>query len=271
MEKHGPRVRLVTSILAIAGLVCGTAIPAFARWYTYEECELIDNRSNDGDSFHVKTKSDHYLFRLYFVDAPETDMSFSERVKEQADYWQITEAETLALGEEARTFTAEFLTGTFTVYSQRHDARGRSDMDRYFGMVEKDGHYLSEELVRRGLARVYGMFTDLPDGKKRWKYLADLRVLEREAKRNGVGGWAVAGTAAGKTEPLPEFAEKVIVLKRSVAVYSLETSPRLLGLLGRGATVRALRAESESWVRVRFNAGDDSSREGQCRRADLGL
>ena len=75
----------------LAGLVAARVEPCRAegRWWTYESCRLIPNEAHDGDSFHVQTKSDHYIFRLYFVDCAETDDSFPERVREQAKYWGI--------------------------------------------------------------------------------------------------------------------------------------------------------------------------------------
>jgi hypothetical protein len=42
-------------------------------WIVLEDCRLIPNPANDGDSFHVSAGEKEYLFRLYLVDAPETD------------------------------------------------------------------------------------------------------------------------------------------------------------------------------------------------------
>ena len=41
-------------------------------WITLDHCQLIPNKANDGDSFHVRANDNEYLVRLYFVDAPET-------------------------------------------------------------------------------------------------------------------------------------------------------------------------------------------------------
>jgi len=41
-------------------------------WITLDNCQLIPNKANDGDSFHVQANDTEYLVRLYFVDAPET-------------------------------------------------------------------------------------------------------------------------------------------------------------------------------------------------------
>ncbi len=43
------------------------------EWIVLKDCRLIANPANDGDSFHMSAGENEYLFRLYFVDAPETD------------------------------------------------------------------------------------------------------------------------------------------------------------------------------------------------------
>ncbi len=42
-------------------------------WITLENCRLVPNPANDGDNFHASVNGKEYIFRLYFVDAPETD------------------------------------------------------------------------------------------------------------------------------------------------------------------------------------------------------
>src|SRR5690606_41234380 len=40
----------------------------------FEGCQLVDHRQNDGDSFRVRLPNGRVeQFRLYFVDAPESD------------------------------------------------------------------------------------------------------------------------------------------------------------------------------------------------------
>ena len=64
--------------LIICGAICLAAIdPSDAKgrekdWITLSNCQLITNKANDGDSFHVQANGTEYLVRLYFVDAPET-------------------------------------------------------------------------------------------------------------------------------------------------------------------------------------------------------
>ena len=53
-------------------------------WITLDDCKLIPNKANDGDSFHIRTNDNEYLVRLYFVDAPETASIGPARLIEQA-------------------------------------------------------------------------------------------------------------------------------------------------------------------------------------------
>ncbi len=54
------------------------------------------------------------------------------------------------------------------------------------------GDDLGELLVRNGLARIYGMRTPLPDGRRSREYLARLHELENEAKAAKLGGWGMS-------------------------------------------------------------------------------
>ena len=50
------------------------------KWVALTNCRYLPNPANDGDSFHVAAGNKKYLFRLYFVDAPETDASLADRI-----------------------------------------------------------------------------------------------------------------------------------------------------------------------------------------------
>jgi endonuclease YncB( thermonuclease family) len=70
------RVR-VSAFIGVAVLSLGAVtVPArdgSKAWIILKDCRFIANPANDGDSFHVSVGDKEYLFRLYFVDAPETD------------------------------------------------------------------------------------------------------------------------------------------------------------------------------------------------------
>lgn len=182
------RIAALAVLLAIAANRCLVASP----FEKLEDCALLQNASNDGDSFHVRCKGREYIFRLYFVDAPETENEFPDRVKEQAKYFGLTTGETINIGRIASSFTRGKLAGrSFAVYTRWQDAKGRSRMPRYYGFVLVDSHDLSELLVADGLARIYGMDVYLPDGTSPRAFIAHLRLLESQAKHSHLGAWSV--------------------------------------------------------------------------------
>jgi endonuclease YncB( thermonuclease family) len=171
---------------------------AFARtgWEVLENCRLLPNHANDGDSFHVTHKNHEYIFRLYYVDAPETDDSFPERVAEQAAYFGISKEHTLNVGHSAAGFTESQLAGRFTVTTRWEDARGRSKLPRYYAFVTVNDKDLAELLVQNGLARVFGEKAETPTGKPPRAVEEKLRRLEREAKASHRGAWGNGSTGA---------------------------------------------------------------------------
>lgn len=163
------------------------------NWVTLEGCELVNSPLNDGDSFSVKHRDETYLFRLYWVDAPESVGTFVERVQEQAGYFSIPEEQVSETGQLAKRHTNNFLRGEFTVHTKWEDARGGQEK-RFFAIVEKDGAYLSKELIDRGLARIYGVPTEdkWPGGPTPRTYLGRLKNSERHAQREEIGIWGLA-------------------------------------------------------------------------------
>jgi endonuclease YncB( thermonuclease family) len=174
---------------------------AHGEWVTLENCKLIENASNDGDSFHVRANRKHYIFRLYFVDAPETANDFPDRVAEQANYFHLTVPQVLQVGEAAKTFVAEELALPFTVRTCEQDAMGRSSRERFYAFIQTTEGDLGELLIRNGLARVHGASATpigLPDARAEW---GNLEGIEREARRESVGGWGVnAGRLYARTQ-----------------------------------------------------------------------
>ena len=185
--------RLLYLAVCVCWVLCAGApcSAASEKWQTLTNCVLLANRANDGDSFHVKHAGREYIFRLCFVDTPETSLTVEQRVVEQAAYWGISVTAAVAVGEQATAFTADFLSSGFTVYTRFDDAKGASRLPRYFAFIVVKGKHLSEALVAQGLARVYGYQPNLPDGADRRKYRAHLLQIEADAKRAGRGAWGV--------------------------------------------------------------------------------
>jgi endonuclease YncB( thermonuclease family) len=257
------------------------AAPAHAaRWYTKEGCVLIPHRSNDGDSFHVRHNKREYIYRLYFVDAPETDDSVPDRLVEQAAYFGIEDTRDLVkAGKEAADFTRKFLDGSFTVVTKGEDARGRSDKSRDYAFVSAEGQDLAVELVRAGLARIYGMQEQPPDGPAVSTIRMRLKSAEREAKAARRGAWAYAGGGGGAgvgrlkvptAAPPRPVVEQEVTLTRSIAYYSLADG-RYLGAVPKGTRVLVLRAQSDTMLRIRFQPRAGTFYEVQCKRADLNI
>jgi competence protein ComEA len=156
-----------------------------------KECRLIPNTANDGDSFHVSAGEKEYLFRLYFVDAPETDEMTPRRLVEQAKYFNITVPQAIEVGRAAKDFMQEKLSQPFTVVTHMSDALGQSRLERFYAFVETKEGDLGEQLVRNGLARSYG-FKAAPPGLTSSRIeLEKLQQFEDEAKRDNIGAWGV--------------------------------------------------------------------------------
>ncbi len=258
---------LRTTLWITATLLAVCSSVTAAKWRLMDDCELIANEYNDGDSFHVRWHGREYIFRLYYVDTPESDASLEDRVIEQAEYWEVDPKQIPALAKAATAFTEKRLKDGFRVYTKYDDARGRSKIKRYYAMIKVDGEYLSESLIRSGHARVFGNWTPiLPDGMSDGKYKGRLRTAERQAKRDGLGGWATDG--AMKSFLGANAVSGAIVLDRNVVLYSLDTPPRALGSLAKGSALDVLGARSPSMMHVRFD-NEGSPVEGQCRRTDI--
>src|SRR5207249_3517120 len=159
-------------------------------WIVLENCRLISNPANDGDSFHASAGAREYIFLLYMVDAPETDEMNPTRLVEQAKYFAITVPQAIEVGLAAKEFTRAQLSESFTVFTHMSDAMGRSKLERFYAFVQTKAGDLGEELVRNGLARNYG-FKAVPPGLRNSRLEVEkLEQFEDEAKQERIGGWA---------------------------------------------------------------------------------
>ena len=71
-----------------------------------------------------------------------------------------------------------------------HKALARSKQDHtYATILTADGKDLAQELIRHGLARIYGTKTELWDGRTSKDYATALQGLEDEAWEVKAGGW----------------------------------------------------------------------------------
>jgi endonuclease YncB( thermonuclease family) len=87
-----------------------TATPA-QPFQRLDGCAYKPQRWNDGDSFHVILPDrKEVIFRLYFVDTPEEERVYADRIAEQAAYFGITPDAAIQIGREASEFTKQALT-----------------------------------------------------------------------------------------------------------------------------------------------------------------
>jgi endonuclease YncB( thermonuclease family)/DNA uptake protein ComE-like DNA-binding protein len=182
-------------LLLVAGLLA-LAERGAAEWAEFEGCRLVANDSNDGDSFHVEHKDRTYVFRLYFVDAPETSELIPDRVREQAEAFDTTKEEVLAAGKDAADFTRKLLRKNFRVVTRWEDARGMTKGGRHYAFVETaEGEDLGELLVAAGWARSFGMKATT-DSRSAGQWQQRYDRLEQKARRAGAGIWGDGKGAA---------------------------------------------------------------------------
>jgi len=197
---HVPVARLswtVRSAVATAisfALLCLAIVDLNARgdWVVLENCRLILNPANDGDSFHISSGDKEYVIRLSMVDTPEVEGTDPRRLIEQAKYFGITVPQAIEVGEAAKKFTQEKLSGPFTVFTRMSAGMGRSSVARVYGFVQTKQGDLGEQLVRNGLARIYGMKVVPPGFDSAQAEVTKLERLEDDARKEGIGGWGVA-------------------------------------------------------------------------------
>lgn len=241
-----------------------------ASWETWEECTLVDHPSNDGDSFRVVKKGGNYpyILRLYFVDTPETEERFPERVQAQADYWGISSDASVAAGHRATTWTTRALKRPFTVITRKEVARGTSDKNRYYAAIKTEKGWLAEGLVSAGWARVYGQETEVPGLPRKEVYWARLRALERKAKSERVGCWGAVVELQPDAVVVDGSTPRTATLTGSLAIYAEQPPHRMIGLLRTGARVVISGTDEAGWMHISFTAGD-RQRKGWCRRQDV--
>ena len=186
------RRSLHTIIITLSLLVIGQTWASEKKWVMLTDCQYVDYKDNDGDSFRVHCGDKEFRARLYFVDAPETNLVYAERTREQSLHFGIMLDETMKAGVKAKDRVKGLLQKPFALHTLWATAAGRSRETRYYVLIEVDGKSLAEILVSEGLARVKGVGHVLPSGEKSRSYVDRLTALEEEAKQKRVGAWSTA-------------------------------------------------------------------------------
>ena len=170
------------------------------EWVRLEDCRYVDDENNDGDSFHVQCGVGEFIVRLYFVDAPETNLRYPERVREQSEYFGITIDTSIRIGKQAGGAVKDALHQPFIVSTRWASAQGRTKLPRYYAFVEVGRRDLAEWLVSQGLARKKGTTSQSPTGEPSRAALKRFEALELEARKQRRGAWATS-RGAGKPPP----------------------------------------------------------------------
>jgi DNA uptake protein ComE-like DNA-binding protein len=210
-----PLVSIICSAIWLAALEPGDARGKEKEWITLDNCQLIPNKANDGDSFHVRANDTEYLFRLYFVDAPETAGISAARLIEQAEYFGVSVPQVIEIGLDAKKFVDAKLGEPFTVVTRLAGGLGRSKVQRIYGFVRTKEGDLGEQLVANGLARIHGTTAAAPGVSTSADEREKLAQLENQAKRRKVGGWGMTGQSSNETGVLSQSAPDA---SRSIAV-----------------------------------------------------
>jgi endonuclease YncB( thermonuclease family) len=193
--------RLSQTIIVALLLLVASQIWASDKkeWVTLNDCQYVDWKDNDGDSFRVRCGDKEFTARLYFVDTPETNLKYAERTREQSLHFEITLDETMKAGVQAKERVHALLQKPFVVHTVWASAAGRGREARYNVLIEVDGKSLAEILVAEGLARAKGVPHALPNGEKSRDYMDRLAAMEGEARQKRLGAWS-SGTLEEKKE-----------------------------------------------------------------------
>ena len=258
----------------VAAFFMTVASALAADWVELKNCRVVENSSNDADSFVVEGSEPfrgekQNRFRLYFVDAAETDANSKfkkDRLKEQADYWGSQNLEdALRMGLRAEQFVKRLLRGNFSVHTQGEYAptMGRP---RYYAMVRIKDRWLDEILVEEGLVRIYGKGAKLPDGTAAKTHWRKLYALERASKTRSLNGWHNGADAADSEEPV-EFDPHDAKTIRTTWIYSSKTGQKVTAL-PKGTVVSVLAPSAQGRFRVRFEKSGKVY-EGLCEKKSL--
>lgn len=193
MARHS--VRLIFASLALANDLRGDRDEAEAvgPWRRIDGARFETQHYSDGDSFGLRHDGTVMVYRLYYVDAPESDERYPQRVREQARHFGVAVARLPGLGRSAAAFTAQWLAAEpVTIWTRDEPVDGRTTRGRRFALIARGRRWLHEELVSAGWARVYGMGVDLPDGTSMALHWRQLNRKEAEARRERRGAWAAS-------------------------------------------------------------------------------
>jgi len=266
------RTLSLLKLLPLLPLLLLLAAPGLAAdLQRIEQARLIPTDWADGDSFRIEAPDGEQLtLRLYGADCIEwhlADETDARRLRAQRRYFGVSAwgggpQTSIQLATEhgalAGQAIAELLDQPFTVYTTFADGRGDARYKRVYAFVETaDGRDLSTELVRRGLARAYGVSRATADGSSRDDYREQLKDAELVAAQAGAGIWAYTDWDALPEERQAqrrEEAEYDIALGKAEPAGAIDlnraTRGELMSIRGVGEVTANRIIESRPYTRV---------------------
>ncbi len=165
------------------------------QFLTFDQPDLISSSADEADPLQFRVDGAVQRFVLYYVDALESSPTHPERLAKQASYFgHATPEVVLETGREAHAYVQDLLKAKpfrlLTCWERQENT------ERYYALIlveyEKGRwSYLSDLLVRQGLAWVDGRSSPLPDDKRTVvAHLSELRSHARYARENHLGIWA---------------------------------------------------------------------------------
>jgi hypothetical protein len=64
--------------------------------------QLVASDYNDGDRSRIRSRTNEFMARLYLVGAPEINLRYAARNREQAEHFGVTLDETIKAGAQTR-------------------------------------------------------------------------------------------------------------------------------------------------------------------------
>lgn len=163
---------------------------ASGTWEKFENCTLMEDRANDGDSFILRHGGESHTFRLYFADCAEkyrSDLNAERLAQQAAHFGGISVESVVATGQEARDVSLALLrSGPVTLETRWEEVY---DSGRYYAFVRASGKDLAELLISKGLARVHTGGATRPGGASERTQRDMLLKLEQSARSRHLGAW----------------------------------------------------------------------------------
>jgi hypothetical protein len=146
-----PRWRFLALIGLSPLLALAQTAPPAQPFQRLDGCAYKPQRWDDGDSFHVILPDQKELiFRLYFVDTPEEERVYADRIAEQAAYFGITPDAAIQIGPRGKRVHK---TGAHKAVHDLHTLAARTRPQRDLAILRNSRHGRRTRLERAACER----------------------------------------------------------------------------------------------------------------------